>query len=96
MRFENFLKDMGPRPSPKHTIDRIHGNKNYSKSNCRWSTRAEQLLNKKNTIMLTAFGETKPLIVWAKEKGISRDMLVGRVKKLGWTAERALTEPSRR
>jgi len=35
--FEQFLIDMGPKPSPKHTIDRIDPTKNYCKNNCRWA-----------------------------------------------------------
>lgn len=41
-RFENFLEDMGERPTLKHTIDRINGNGHYTKSNCKWSTKKEQ------------------------------------------------------
>lgn len=45
--FQNFLDDMGERPSPKHSLDRIDTNGNYEPSNCRWATSTEQILNRR-------------------------------------------------
>lgn len=44
--YDNFVLDMGRRPSDKHQIDRIDNSKGYSKTNCRWVTKSQQMMNK--------------------------------------------------
>jgi hypothetical protein len=56
--FENFLKDMGFRPSKNYSIDRINNEGPYSPENCRWATDAEQRNNKSNN----------HFIFWKKQK----------------------------
>lgn len=49
-KFENFFADVGEKPTPKHTIDRIETNGDYEPSNCKWSTVAEQNNNTRRNI----------------------------------------------
>lgn len=46
--FENFINDMGERPSKEHQIDRTDNNKGYSPDNCKWVTPSENAINKRH------------------------------------------------
>lgn len=54
--FENFLEDMGERPSLSYSLDRIDSNGIYEPSNCKWSTMKEQQNNKTNNVRITIDG----------------------------------------
>lgn len=91
--FESFLADMGPRPSPGHSIDRIDGSRWYEPGNCRWATAKVQSTNRPSwTNTITFDGRTQTITEWAAEVGIARKSLYDRLA-IGWTVERAMTAP---
>jgi len=90
--FEAFFRDMGEKPSLKHSIDRMNNEKGYSSDNCRWATKREQANNRKNNKPLTFNGISKPIREWAEDFGISHITLRGRLSR-GLSAYDALHSP---
>lgn len=93
--FANFLADMGPRPGPDFSIDRIRNSRGYTPNNCRWSDNKTQTRNRRCVKRYTYNGKTMCLHSWAEEVGVDPVCLIGRLK-IGWTFKRAITTPPRK
>lgn len=91
LKFENFLADMGERPSGM-SIDRIDNNLGYTPDNCKWSTAKEQMNNRSNNRIIVFDGRSQTLAEWARELGVQWSLLNNRLTR-GWPVKRALTEP---
>lgn len=101
--FENFLADMGPRPAPGYSVERINNDGNYEPSNCKWATQKEQNNNKCNV----STPEQDRKIKEGLENGYSFDKiadLIGktpgsvkaRVYRIGLSMRQSKTHPSQK
>jgi hypothetical protein len=89
--FDAFYKDMGKRPSSKHSVDRINTLKGYSPDNCRWTTQDIQCKNRGTfNLIFTHEGESLVLKDWAKKFGIKYGTLWLRIYRNGLSFEQAI------
>lgn len=93
--FPAFLADMGRRPSPKHSLDRIDVNGGYGPENCRWATPEVQANNKRNNHRVAYHGNEMTFAdAWeASAKVVTRSVAYSRVRR-GWPAEAAIDTPT--
>lgn len=89
--YERFFFDMGKKPTPKHSLDRIDNSGPYSKSNCQWVTHDVQVKNRGDFNKVFTFnGETKILKDWAKHFGLKYTTIHQRIFRSGLSFEDAI------
>lgn len=91
--FHQFRADMGPRPSPLHSVERIDNEGPYALFNCRWATKKEQQRNRRGNVRLIYSERVQTIAAWADEIGLDYDTLYSRVMLYMWTVRDALTKP---
>lgn len=93
--FHAFAEDMGPRPSSKHSIERIDNNGNYCPENCKWATQTEQCRNTRANVKISFGDQTKTQVEWTEILNASESTICQRLKH-GWSAEKSVSTPLRK
>jgi hypothetical protein len=91
--FSKFLADVGEKPFPEASLDRVDNNGHYEPGNVRWADRSTQRRNSRGTLIPVEInGKTKLLNEWCLEYNITAAAVYRRVGK-GMSLENAITVP---
>lgn len=91
--FTAWLADMGPPPSPRHTIERKDNRGNYEPGNCVWATNKENCNNTSRNRVIEHDGLQLTLSQWSERTGIEHHTIAYRIDRYGWSVHEALTIP---
>lgn len=90
--YRQFVSDIGPRPTPSMTIDRINNDGDYEPGNVRWATRLEQARNSTSVRWLTHDGRKQTIADWTRERGFGKGTISDRLLA-GWSVAEAIDTP---
>jgi hypothetical protein len=89
-QFENFISDMGPRPSGKR-LGRIDIDCDYTPKNCRWMSLSESMNNRTDSTVLEYDGRQMSIADWARETRINPKTISARLRR-GWSVADSLSQ----
>ena len=90
LSFEQFQKDVGDRPSPAFSLDRINNDDGYHPANMRWATKSQQARNRRSSRLLVVNGVSRCIAEWAEITGLNRTTIEARLDNRGWSPEDAI------
>ena len=90
--FETFLRDIGPRPSLKHSVDRIDHDGDYEPGNVQWAVILDQANHRRNNRLLEPQGQRLSIATWARRFGLTPQTVIDRLR-VGLSVTDALTRP---
>lgn len=93
--FENFFADMGARPSPRHSVDRVRVNGHYEPGNCRWALPKTQGRNTRSNRHVIVEGWKVTLAEAVEKAPVPYNTVLYRLKR-GWALEDALSRPAKK
>lgn len=79
--FWRFVDDVGPKPTPKHHLDRIDNDGPYSAANCRWVTVSVNARNRRNNRIVHAYGRSLCVAAWAELLSVSPAVIYSRIHR---------------
>lgn len=90
--FENFIKNMGERPTPEHSLERLDVDGDYHPDNCVWADKKTQARNRRNSRFVYISGERLQVDEYCEKYCVSKAAIKNRFRR-GWSNERIVNTP---